>query len=298
MKIKHQIVYKPEMSVRENATMNKCSVATIRKYIRINNIDRRADNKRIIRSIIGTSTETISIAELMRVTGLSRQTIKKYLIQEGQEVQDGKVSAFDKRYIRNLIGSVSDDQSYILNSIIAIYNNSQPIEADLTYSQGEFYRHVISPRYKYDKFPLKGIEGVHDLTETDTLSNVYISIIFDLPYNIQTGHTNNLGKIKTRFTHFSSLSELYSVNQEMLQRAYRLLKSKGILVIKTQDTCYANTQVWVRQFIEVEADKLGFAKLDEFVLVKQSCMGNRGTEQHHARRQHSYFLVFRKQKAK
>lgn len=296
MKIKHKIVYKPEMSVRENATMNKCSVASIRKYIRDNHIDRRSDNKTIIRSIIGTSTETISIAELMRVTGLSRQTIKKYLIQEGQEVQDGKVSAFDKRYIRNLIGSVSDDQSYILNSIIAIYNNSQPIEADLTYSQGEFYRHVISPIYKYDKFPLTG--DVRPLTDTDTLYDIYSSVIFDLPYNIQTGHTNNLGKIKTRFTHFSSLSELYSVNQEMLQRAYRLLKSKGILVIKTQDTCYANTQVWVRQFIEVEADKLGFAKLDEFVLVKQSCMGNRGTEQHHARRQHSYFLVFRKQKAK
>lgn len=298
MKIKRQIVYKPELSVAANASANKCSEATIRKYIRDNNIDRRNDNKAvIIRSIINT-TDATNVADLMKMTGLSRATIKKYLHGQEQVGREDKVSALDKKYIRNLIGTVSDDQSYILNSILTLYNNGKPIDADLTYSKGEFYRHVAPPIYKYDKFPLKGIEGVHDLTETDTLSNIYNSIIFDLPYNIQTGASEGIGKIKKRFTHFSSLQELYEVNREMLVRAHRLLKEKGLLIIKTQDTCYANQQVWVRQFVENEAARLEFRKLDEFVLIRQGVMGNRGNEQHHARRQHSYFLVFQKSRYK
>lgn len=298
MKIKRQIVYKPELSVAANASANNCSEATIRKYIRDNNIDRRNDNKAvIIRSIINT-TDATNVADLMKMTGLSRATIKKYLHGQEQVGREDKVSALDKKYIRNLIGTVSDDQSYIINSILTLYNNCQSIDADLTYSKGEFYRHVTPPIYKFDKFPLEGIEGVNNLSETDDLHTIYSSIIYDLPYNIQTGASDNIGKIKKRFTHFSSLSELFDVNREMLQRAYRLLKDKGILIVKTQDTCYASQQVWVRLFIENEAAQLGFAKLDEFLLIKQGVMGNRGTEQHHARRQHSYFLVFRKQRCK
>lgn len=299
MKIKRQIVYRPELSVRENAALNKCSEATIRKYIKDNHIDRRTDNKEVLIRSISSIKDTANVAAIMRETGLSRQTVKKYLLQQKtEEVQAGKVSAFEKQYIRNLIGSVSDDQSYIINSILTLYNNCQPIDADLTYSQGEFYRHVAHPKFKYDKYPLEKVEGVLPLSQTDTLSNIYSSVIYDLPYNIQTGSSTSIGKIKTRFTHFSSLTELFSINQEMLQRAHRLLVNRGILIIKTQDTCYANQQVWVRQFIENQAAQLGFAKLDEFLLVKQGVMGNRGTEQHHARRQHSFFLVFRKQRCK
>ena len=32
--------YNPRLSIKENATRNKCSVAAVRKYIRVNGIDR------------------------------------------------------------------------------------------------------------------------------------------------------------------------------------------------------------------------------------------------------------------
>ena len=37
------MTYLPELSIEENATRNNVSVAAVRKYIKIHNIDRRGD---------------------------------------------------------------------------------------------------------------------------------------------------------------------------------------------------------------------------------------------------------------
>lgn len=103
-----------------------------------------------------------------------------------------------------------------------------------------------------------------------------------------------MSKIKERFTHFESVEELYQANDEMLERSYRLLKEQGLLVVKTMDVCAAGGQVWVSDYLYHKAIELGFELLDKFVLVSPlRYVFMKGT-QRHARKYHSYFLVFKK----
>ena len=79
---KTKIIYDPTLTISENAANNNLSVSSIRRYIRLNGIDRTGDNEiikiRCIQEEIQKSPD-ISLAELSRRLGYSVNTIKKYL---------------------------------------------------------------------------------------------------------------------------------------------------------------------------------------------------------------------------
>jgi len=77
--------------------------------------------------------------------------------------------------------------------------------------------------------------------------------------------------------------------------AHRVLKDKGLLIIKCQDAVSANTQRLAHVEIITGLEGLGFYCKDLFVVVREGRPGvSRIKKQVHARKNHSYFLVFEK----
>jgi DNA modification methylase len=79
------------------------------------------------------------------------------------------------------------------------------------------------------------------------------------------------------------------------REAHRVLKPGGVLIVKCQDEVSANTQRLTHVEIIVKYEELGFYAKDLFVVVRTNapCI-TRLKKQVHARKNHSYFLVFLK----
>jgi tRNA G10 N-methylase Trm11 len=79
--------------------------------------------------------------------------------------------------------------------------------------------------------------------------------------------------------------------------AKRVLREGGTYIVKAQDEVSANRQKLTHVEIIFGLEQLGFYCKDLFVIMRTNKPGaSRIVKQEHARKRHSYFLVFRKQK--
>ena len=81
--------------------------------------------------------------------------------------------------------------------------------------------------------------------------------------------------------------------------AYRVLKKEGICIVKCQDEVSANKQRFSHVEIITAYESMGYYAKDLFVIMRQNTPSvSRIIKQVHARKNHSYFLVFQKIKCK
>ena len=89
-----------------------------------------------------------------------------------------------------------------------------------------------------------------------------------------------------------AVTELY---REAGQEAFRVLRRNGVLIVKCQDEVSANRQRLTHVEIINDYESLGFYAKDLFVVVRPNKPSvARLKKQVHARKNHSYFLVFTK----
>ena len=295
-KIRYEL-YDAALSVEENAQRLGCSPSSIRKYIRTKEIDRKFDvayNRWKTITDYNKQNTNSTYAEKHRVLGFSINTIKRYEAMSEDDIYQSKrdtekISDFDVKN-RNSVKSVSSSQTEVLLWIMHLYNEDKPFDADLTASLLKFYKKVPFPNHLFDKYPQ--LEKVKNLDETDTMPDgSFSSIVYDLPFVVSSGQSSI---IKERFTYFHTIKELYYANDEMLMRSYRLLQHGGLLVVKTMDFCYAGKQYWISDYVLNKAKEIGLELLDKFILIANVKLFSRTHVQHHARKWHSYFFVFRK----
>lgn len=291
-------LYNPHLSVKENADNLGCSQASIRKYIRQSQIDRRYDAhfskwKRV--KDYNKENPNATYQEKRIALEMSVNTIRKYemisIDDLDKSIRDtNKVSYFDVKN-NNCIKSISYKQDEILMWIMRLYNEGNPFDCDLTYSKGIFYKNIPEPIHKYDKYPQ--LNNVINIDLADLLpDNQFSSIIYDLPFIISDRGTDSI--IKNRFTFFKSAKEAFEVNEKMLTRANRLLRPNGILIVKTMDCSYAGRQYWISDFVVSKASEIGLKLEDKFILLSRYRLFSKTRIQHTARKYHSYFFVFRK----
>jgi tRNA G10 N-methylase Trm11 len=191
-----------------------------------------------------------------------------------------------------MIKSVSDNQHQIIKDILALYC-PDGIDLDPTYSKGNFYKQIEKPRLKSDLFP-----QADDVVKSDAaslwLENDSIqTIMFDPPF--VAGHTkeNPTGIIGERFHGFRYVSDLWEWYDKCLLEFHRVLKKNGVLIFKCQDTVSSGKQHLSHVHIINKAEELGFYSKDLFILTaKNRIIGHNHQVQKHARKFHSYFLVF------
>ena len=92
--------------------------------------------------------------------------------------------------------------------------------------------------------------------------------------------------------------ELWSFYRSSLDEFYRILKPTGWLIFKCQDTIESNKQFLSHVEIINYAYSIGFYPKDLFILLAQHRLIRFGQQhQFHARKYHSYFLIFQKIKS-
>jgi hypothetical protein len=197
------------------------------------------------------------------------------------------------------IRSISFDETEIIEDILRLHIESGQIDLDPTYSTGNFYKKLrIKPKHKYDICPQ--VEGVlqSDCRKLPFGADELDSIMFDPPFVVGSHNEGfKTGIIKDRFSYYKNIPELWQFYSDAMKEFYRILAPNGVLVFKCQDTIDSSKQYLSHVYIINEAVRIGFYCKDLFVY----CVRNRMTdnrEQQHARKYHSYYLVFKKTKTK
>lgn len=191
-----------------------------------------------------------------------------------------------------MIKSLSYEQDEILDSIESLY---LPIECDVTYGSGVFYKNRKRPEYCFDLDPKFDFVVEADSRKLPLESASINSLMFDPPF---LTYIRNDSIMKRRFSGYWSYDELESHYKGTLKEAYRVLRKKGILVVKCQDLIHNHTMHpthvnvinWTKDMFQIK---------DIFILAAKHRMPtnprHKGNQtQKHARIFHSYFLVFKR----
>ena len=197
-----------------------------------------------------------------------------------------------------IISSISYDQHEIIRNIVELHC-PQGIELDPTYSKGNFYNKagIDEPLEKFDLFPQTDDTLQANANDLPHLDSSISSIMFDPPFVV--GHTKQKpsGIIGERFHGFRYIQDLWKWYSECLEEFYRILEPNGTLIIKCQDTVSSGKQWFSHLYIMNEAERIGFYNKDLFILLaKNRIIGHNHSNQQHARKFHSYFIVLKKQK--
>lgn len=185
-------------------------------------------------------------------------------------------------------------------SILKLYVAPGSKVADVTYGKGVFWRKIDTS--KYDFYPSDLKTGV-DCRSLPYENSSFDCIVFDPPYmhtpggtahsshqNFEQYYQNNA--ITSDKKYHEAVLDLYF---QAARESSRILKDCGIYIVKCQDEVCANKQRLTHVEIINELSRYGFLVEDIFVLVRNNRPGvSRIKQQRHARKNHSYFLVFRK----
>lgn len=192
-----------------------------------------------------------------------------------------------------MVMTVDTDQTRILRNIMKLHNAGQPFDCDVTFSKGVFYKTLPAPRHKFDLYPQ--VPGVieADARHLPLEDGEINSLVFDPPF--KAGNSKVKGLIEQRFTAFPSIPHLWDFYEDALREFYRVLRPRGIVIFKCQDTVSSGQNHMSHFAVEKSAEKAGFACVDLFILqAKSVLMSPNMHNQKHARKTHSYVYVFQK----
>lgn len=188
--------------------------------------------------------------------------------------------------------------------ILSLYVPKGSLVADVTYGQGVFWRRVPEGAYRLKTTDLSTGTDCRALPYEDESMDC---VVFDPPYmhtpggtahvehrNYEQYYRNNRAQSDKKY-HEAVLDLYFSAARE----AWRVLKRGGIYIVKCQDEVCANRQCLTHVELIVELAQYGFVAEDVFVILRNGKPGvSRVLRQAHARKNHSYFLVFLKPNGK
>lgn len=194
----------------------------------------------------------------------------------------------------------------VFPQILALHVPDGAKIADVTFGAGVFWKNVELTRYEL--IPSDIATGV-DCRALPYANDSLDAIVIDPPY--MEGLLRNNKSQKAGSGSHSAFREYYSNGDEVSHdgpkwhgavtdlynkagaEAIRVLKDKGVAIVKCQDEVSANRQWLTHVEIINHYESLGFYTKDLFIIVRQNKAAiARLKKQVHARKNHSYFLVF------
>jgi hypothetical protein len=190
----------------------------------------------------------------------------------------------------------------VFPSILKLYVPLGSRVADITYGGGVFWRNVPKDQYRLFATDIK--TGV-DCRALPYENGCLDCVVFDPPYmhtpggtahvnhqNYENYYGNNIAANGSEKKYHEAVLDLYF---QTAHEAKRVLKPEGIFIVKCMDEVCANQQRLTHVELVNEFSDCGFIVEDLFVLLRNNRPGvSRILRQVHARKNHSYFLVFRK----
>jgi hypothetical protein len=196
--------------------------------------------------------------------------------------------------------------SDLFPQILRLYIPDGSVIADVTFGKGVFWKNVDQNKYRLLKSDIS--MGV-DCRDLPYESQSVDCVVFDPPYmhtpggtahvnhqNYEHYYRNNAGQNGSGKKYHEAVLDLYF---KAAREAHRVLRDEGTYIVKCGDEVCANQQRLTHVELVNELTQNGFIVEDLFVLLRNNRPGvSRVIRQVHARKNHSYFLVFRKSKKK
>jgi len=190
--------------------------------------------------------------------------------------------------------------------VLSLYVAPDSLIADVTYGRGIFWKKVPKNVYRLIASDIK--DGV-DSRDLPYPPKSFDCVVFDPPYmhtpggtahvnhqNYETYYKNNAAANGSGKKYHEAVLDLYF---KSAIEARRVLKDEGVYIVKCGDEVCANQQRLTHVELINELTGKGFVVEDLFVLLRNNKPGmSRVLRQVHARKNHSYFLVFRKSNRK
>lgn len=211
-----------------------------------------------------------------------------------------------------VVSSHTGDNSDLFPQILSLFVAEGSRIADVTFGTGVFWRKVDTSRYEFLPSDLKtGVDG-RALPYSD---NYLDAFVLDPPY-MEGLYRDSTSKLAGGGTH-DAFRQYYSNGQATIDselkyhdkvidmymsmglEARRTLRDGGVFIVKCQDEVSANRQKLTHVELIYGYERLGFYCKDLFVLTRNNKPAvARLIKQEHARKNHSYFLVFVLKKTK
>ncbi|OWA36271.1 DNA modification methylase [Saccharibacillus sp. O16] len=203
----------------------------------------------------------------------------------------------------------------VFKNILALHVPTNSIVADVTYGKGAFWKEVPKDSYILYATDLKtGVDFSHLPYDNESID----CVVLDPPYmegllRRKENHMAGSGKFSAfRDSYSNGKATDYSEGKpkyhdavldlyfKAAKEATRVLKKNGVFIVKCQDEVSANKQRLTHVELINEYEKMGYYCKDLFVVVRTNKPSiSRMVKQQHARKNHSYFLVFiKKEKRK
>ena len=184
--------------------------------------------------------------------------------------------------------------------IMDLYVAPGSVVADVTFGKGVFWRNVPSGKYELLATDIQNGIDCRALPYSDGELDC---VVLDPPYMHSPGGTahdahqaferhyrNNGTGNRTNKKYHEAVLSLY---EDAGSEAHRVLRAKGVLIVKCQDEVCSNRQRFTHVEIMKVYEQMGFVAEDLFVVMRKNRPGvSRAVKQVHARKNHSYFLVF------
>lgn len=206
-----------------------------------------------------------------------------------------------------IVSAYTAGNADVFPKVLELHVPEGALVADVTYGSGVFWKNVPD-----GKFELRASDismGI-DCRDLPYKAGSIDCVVLDPPY--MEGFYRKEPSEKAGSGTHSSFRDFYSNGNERSQldgpkwhaavldmyfragkEAHRVLREEGILIVKCQDAVSANRQCLTHVEIINEYEQLGFYAKDLFVVVRTNTPGvSRMKSQVHARKNHSYFLVF------
>lgn len=189
----------------------------------------------------------------------------------------------------------------IFPHVLSLYVAPGSTVADVTYGRGVFWKKVTKDTYKLLATDWKK-DGI-DCRKLPYGDSTIDCVVFDPPYmhtpggtahtdhqNYENYYQNNAAKNGSGKKYHEAVLDLYF---KAAQEAHRVLRDKGTYIVKCGDEVCANQQRLTHVELINELTSYGFIIEDLFILFRNNRPGmSRVLRQVHARKNHSYFLVF------
>lgn len=217
-----------------------------------------------------------------------------------------------------------DTNDVVFPRILRLYVPEGVAVADVTYGRGVFWRRVETGKYDLHASDLKrngvpyGCRAGVDSRRLPYGDCSMEAVVFDPPYMHTPGGTAHNGHQNYEQYYANNEEPGDGVTQQILEEtngnppkyheavldlyfrsgreAWRVLRPNGIYIVKCQDEVCTNRQRLTHVEITLELQRYGFVVEDLFVVVRNNKPGVSRilSRQYHARKNHSYFMVYRK----
>lgn len=202
------------------------------------------------------------------------------------------------------------DNSGIFPQILDLHVPKGSVVADITYGRGVFWKNVLRSDYTFLASDLKLGTAWNNLPYDDQSVD---ALVFDPPYMeglyrtskdalagsgthqpFQDAYSN--GEAQTQKPNRKYHDAVLQAYLSVMPEAKRILRPSGKFIVKCQDEVSANRQKLTHIELIWAYEHQGFYCKDLFVVMRTNApVISRLIKQEHARKSHSYFLVFERQ---